>query len=474
MSKGGKILLVVLMGLTMMSLNIIDFISKINNQTIKKIDYLVLTVAFFSILVLSYITWLQLKGDKTNEELVKENQSLKGSLGALMGQLETNQEILKKVNFGRDKSYDEQFLPIFEQMKEDPNREISILNYTQTGFPKNYANYFSKLISQIIKTYRKEFDYKNQYVTHDLFIDWKNIMDDLEIIINNGKLNSEQFKKYLGVNNKNELEQLIIKNIKDSSNSLNRDKYLIAESYWLLPDNSGDKVTRMYYLNPDSDFEHLTDRFLFSCSTMINCMFSSRYKIALLPARIKNPYSDNITSYQVLHGLSFSGDTMTPQSWVFSGIKTNEAVDDKLDYIFIQCKDNSDAIIGTKGSHTLGYLNSIWRKLEKNELVLFDGTTLYLKRICELAFLIAKKAGNTSQKARFKEKFDVFLREVNEINSFVNIIINCQLGLINEIQVNSMWYVEDIINYNKFLSQDKIGCNMFINCDKDCSRINKS
>lgn len=458
MSKGWKIFLVVFMGITMMSLSILDFISKINNQTIKPIDYWILIAAFFSILVLTYITWLQLKGDN-------ENEKLKISLKKMSGQIEFHKSIIEKVNFGKDKTYDEQFIPIFEQMKEDPNREISILNYTQTGYPNNYAVNLSKLIVQIIKTHIREFEYKNQYVKDEYFIDWQYIINELQKKIKNKKLDAKQFKRYLGMN-RSDLENLITQILTKDSISINRDKYLIAESYWLLPDNNGDKVTRMYYVNPENEFKHITERFLFSCSTIINCLFSSQYKIALLPARIKNPYSDNITSYQVLHGLGSPERTMTPQSWVFSGIKTNHSKDDKLDYMFIQCKENSDAIIGTNGIHTLGYLNSIWRKLEQNKLVLFDGETLFLKRICELSDLIANKASSNSSKVGFQEEFNIFLWEVNKINSFVKKEIDCQSGLINEINANSMWYADDINNYNTFLSQNKFECN------KEC--INKT
>jgi hypothetical protein len=439
---------------------VLQFLTKDQSGTSIKFSWYSFSASCTLVALTSLFTWWQIKIDKTKEQLELEFKKISDELVIAKSKIE-------KIDFGIGSSYDDQFKPIFKQMKLDPNREISILNYTQTGFPDNYANHFTNVIIKIIQTNRRDFISKPEFIAHGLFIDWKNIFDETKRILNNGPINIGQFKRHLGINN-DELETIVNEVLNGQTLSPFRDKYLLFETYFLITENIGDKVIRMYYLNPENNYKHLENRLLFACSTLINCLLSNRYKLAIIPARIKNPYSDNITSYQVLHGLSATTQTLTPQSWVFSGIKTSDIAEDKLDYVFMQCRENRDAIIGTKGIHTLGYLKSIWKELEENNLVLFDGTTLYLKRICELAYLISLKS---LEKPRFKEKIDVFIREVYEISGFLNLNldVNCNLSLNVNISGNSIWHLEDINNFNRFLSQDKSGCNSFINCGKLCT-----
>lgn len=464
-----RIILIIIAGFIALLIEVIKIINDKNPNTIDLGIWIHIALSVCFIIIVYLFTYWQIKVDKSNFDLKADLIKVSEALRLKEVELQKYIAKTKKIDFGLDTSYDNQFKPIFEQMNHDPVREITILNYTQTGFPENYTIYFSKVITEILKSFDNKFEFKVDFVSQELFIDWENIINNLQTIRNNGIIDIIQFKKYIGISDPSELERIIYKTLVDNkSKSINRDKYLIAETYWLLPDEKGDKVTRMYYIDPSRELPYLMERFLFACSTLINSFLSSRYKLAILPARVKNPYSDCITSYQVLHGMSSSNDDTTPQSWVFSGLKKIESPDDKLDYIFMQCENKGDSIIGTKGSHTLNLLNNIWNLLLNNDLVLFDGNQIFLKRICEFAYLISLKINDESVKRKFKIKFDAFRNELLEICKYLNYDTDCKLSLRTSIETDLIWHINDITSFNNFLSQDKSGCNSFINCNESC------
>jgi hypothetical protein len=313
--------------------------------------------------------------------------------------------LLGKVEFQKNSQNEVQFSHIIDQMRTKIRIRIGILNYTNTSTYNYFAQHLSNLIHRALSV-KHQIEYSCDFVSLKYFVDWVKIIEALKInrspkAMSTPEVDVNKLREWVCLS-----PAVIDKETKDivkspRSQTPTQFAYVIQETFRLI--QPYDTVTRMYYLDSKkisipSEINHLKERFLFACASIMNCLFSDKYSIAILPARLEPPYWKHEGQYTVVYGVKKQNSLSEPEPdnppiWVLSYLGKPDT--DNVDYMFIQCLENEeDSIIGSKCSHITSNLENIWRELEINNMVLFHKqngsalSTLYMKRICKIGHCI--------------------------------------------------------------------------------------
>ena len=259
------------------------------------------------------------KKDKTIENLKKIIESLEKEIARFA-------PLLEKIVYLPKTTIDLQWKPVVERLLIHQKAHLYILNFTNTPKIPCYSKNLAKLFESIVKKYHpdtEKIDCEiNNWTVGNNFIDWKNIIDSVKSasVQYSLKLFKNNLQTYSTTDEKNSKIEEIAKSSEIGYRW--RDEYLLQETFWLIKEN-GLKVNRMYHLdwslNDNDDYILLYQRFLFACSTVINCMFSPNYSLSILPARLNIPILDNSNIYSIVYG---ANDEATGNIWLSSGLNT--------------------------------------------------------------------------------------------------------------------------------------------------------
>lgn len=381
------------------------------------------------------------------------------------------QPLLKKIEYHPRIHLDKQWEKVIEKLRSSDKLNLFILNFTNTYELPFYAENLALVIEKIIKMYHKKalavFWYtKPKFVESNNLIDWKNIVDSVKDCGVNYSLSL--LKKDLNRPSISELDPIFEEIISNSKTEAKlRDNYLLRETYLLIREN-GIKTKRLYHLdwelksnnkNKEQVYDALYNRFLFACSTITNCLFSSSYSMGILPARLKIPILVNYNVYSIIYGSDYGADD---KIWLSSGLNTEDLLDEEdkqkdietVEYLLLSADGTEDKIIAAKCSIIEKHLTNIWDTIKSNRLVIFENSVIYRLRLDEIKEKISgilTQEGYTDKNNKLNKCYNRFRSEIDEFDKeFPDIIsINDTESLSNGIIDKDIWFESEIEKFNE-------------------------
>lgn len=396
-----------------------------------------------------------------SKDISKKEKTIKD----LKKQIDNYTPLLEKIIYLPKTTIDLQWKPVVERLLIHQKAHLYILNFTNTPKIPCYSLNLAKLFELIVKKYHtdaKNIDCViNNWTVGNNFIDWKNILDSVKSagVQYSLKLFKNNLQSYSITDEKNsKIEEIA----KSSENGYRwRDEYLLQETFWLIKEN-GLKVNRMYHLdwslNDNEDYILLYQRFLFACSTVINCMFSPNYSLSILPARLNIPILDNYNIYSIVYG---ANDEATGNIWLSSGLNTEHhskkkedrnKAENNVEYLLLSTDGTSDKVIAAKCDIIEKHLINLWLLLKDDDLLLFENSILYSNRFDiiqqKISSLLSTKHLDDKKK-EFDDEYGIFKREIAEfIEEFPGILTISNQPFTKGVAKLDLWFSDEINKFN--------------------------